>query len=679
MQNRLIHLIGLVLAVALSSVYAEPLPLQREDIFQLEWVSSPKISPDGKRVVYARNSMDIMQDTRTSRLWLIDVDGTHHEPLTGADVKESAPIWSPDGTRIAYVSGSEIHLHWLKTGKSVRLTQLDRAPKDLSWSPDGARIAFAKRVPESPAVLVKPLKAPKQATWAPPPRVTTRLRHERDGSGRIEPGFLQYFVLPADGGTPRQVTSGRFRHDGAAQWLADSSGLIFSGNRNADWETKHKNSELYRVSLVDGSIDALTSRDGPDGEVAVSPDGQWIAWTSYEDKVQTYQVPQLHVMDLQTRKVSVLAGALDRRVSRPTWNASSTGIYFQYPDQGSENIGYVSLSDDVRVVASDLGGEAVARPYGGGSFSISDRNQIAFSHSSPYRPAEVGIVDRRGQVSVITDLNADALDHRQLGEVEEIRYTASTDGLEIQGWIVKPPGYSKDTTYPLLVENHGGPISHYGPHFSPEVQLYAAAEYLVFYPNPRGSTGYGEAFGNLLHNNYPGDDYQDVMDGIDYLVAQGLTSPGQLYVTGGSAGGIMTTWMIGKSDRFRAAVVVKPVMNWISKALTADNHYGYANYRYEGQPWENIETYMKFSPVSLVGSIDTPTLVMVGDEDLRTPLSEAKQLYHALKIRQIDTALVEMPGASHFIAKRPSQLVSKIDHVLAWLEKYPPKSGSLPD
>jgi len=245
------------------------------------------------------------------------------------------------------------------------------------------------------------------------------------------------------------------------------------------------------------------------------------------------------------------------------------------------------------------------------------------------------------------------------------------DQREIQGWIVKPPGYDASKPYPLLVENHGGPVAHYGPYFSPEVQLYAAAGYLVFYPNPRGSTSYGEEFGNLLFNNYPGDDYHDVMDGVDYLIERGLTKEGQLYVTGGSAGGIMTAWMIGKNTRFRAAAVIKPVMNWVSKTLTADNHYGYANYRYPGQPWENIATYMKFSPISLVGNIVTPTLVMVGTEDLRTPLSESKQLYHALKIRDVDTALVEMPGASHFIAKRPSQLISKIDHILAWFERYP--------
>ena len=236
--------------------------------------------------------------------------------------------------------------------------------------------------------------------------------------------------------------------------------------------------------------------------------------------------------------------------------------------------------------------------------------------------------------------------------------------------MVKPPDFEEDKQYPLLVEIHGGPISNYGDRFSAEIQLYASAGYVGFYPNFRGSTGYGEDFGNLLYNNYPCDDYQDIIDGVDHLITAGYIDQEQLYVTGGSAGGIMTAWIIGKNHRFRAASVVKPVMNWISKTLTADNYYGYANYRIPGQPWENFEAYWKFSPISLVGNVETPTMVMVGMEDLRTPISEAKQLYHALKLRRIPTVYVEIPGAYHNIARRPSQLITKIDHNLAWFKKH---------
>jgi len=645
------------------------------DVFELEWVSDPQISPDGARVVYERNGMDIMTDSHSGRLWIVGVDGSGNVPLTGRDISESTAAWSPDGSRIAFTSatgnGAEIHVYWLANGKTARLTQLDRSPRGLSWSPDGEQIAFSMLVPEAPPVLVSPPAKPKGAEWADEPRVTTRLKYERDGSGYMETGYNHYFVVPAIGGTSRQITSGLFHHSGTPQWSADGQSLVFSGNRNDNWEHEFANSEIYRVAIDTGDVVALTDRNGPDESPVVSPDGKKIAYLSFEDKVRTYQVIGLHIMDADGSNKQELLVDLDRSVSGLQWNRASNGVYFQYDDHGDTRIGFTTLSGKSSDVATNLGGTTIGRPYGGGSFSVASSGRIAYTHVTPYRPAELAIIDRRrSDPVIITSLNTDLLDWRELGQVEEIWYKSSVDGRDVQGWIVRPPGFDASRTYPLLVENHGGPIANYGPRFSPEIQLYAAAGYIVFYPNPRGSTGYGEAFGDLLYNNYPGDDYQDVMDGVDVLIESGLASEDHLYVTGGSAGGIMTAWTIGKTHRFRAAAVVKPIMNWMSKTLTADNYYGYANYRYPGQPWENIEGYMKFSPISLVGNVETPTLVMVGTADMRTPISEAKQLYNALKIRGIDTVLIEVPGAYHNIAARPSQLITKIDHILAWFEKY---------
>ena len=318
-----------------------------------------------------------------------------------------------------------------------------------------------------------------------------------------------------------------------------------------------------------------------------------------------------------------------------------------------------------------MGGTSLGRPYGGGSFSVSSDGVIAYTHGRPEHPADVAISQKNKEdVRLITKLNEDLLGDRDLGKVEEIWYESSYDQRQIQGWIVTPPGFDPDRKYPLILEIHGGPISNYGDRFSAEVQLYAAAGYVVLYTNPRGSTSYGEEFGNLLYHNYPGQDYDDLISGVDAVIARGYIYEKNLFVTGGSAGGIMTAWIVGKTQRFRAAVVAKPVMNWYSKVLVADNYYAYLNYRYPGQPWENPETYMKYSPISLVGNVSTPTMVMVGTADLRTPLSEAKQLYHALKLRKIETALVQIPGASHNIVARPSQLIAKVAHVLAWFEKY---------
>lgn len=650
-------------------------PFTSMDVFQLEWVTNPQISPDGNWVVYQRGGMDIMNDQRQSRLWMIKTDGTNHQKLTSNDVSESNPVWSPDGQKIAFSSstehGSEIFVYWLKTGKVARLSQLENSPSRVSWSPDGKWLAFSMKIPSKELSLVSPPKKPKGANWADPPKITTRFKHESDGSGYISPGFNHLFVIPAEGGTPRQITKGDLNHRGTPQWSSDGSHLFISSNLKKDWEYDFRNSEIYKISVESGEVKALTNRNGPDRDFSISPNGQQIAYIGFDDKMQTYQVSRLYVMDIDGSNKKEVKTNLDRSISSPIWEASGKGIYFMYDDKGNTKIGYTELSGKNNVVAHNLGGTGIGRPYGGGSYSVSKNGKIVYTHTTPYHPSELALVKKGDKKErLIMSLNDDLLKYRNLGKVEEVWYKSTFDKRDIQGWIVYPPNFDVKKKYPLLVENHGGPISNYGDRFSPEIQLYATAGYVVFYPNPRGSTSYGEEFGNLLYHNYPGEDYQDVMDGVDVLLQKSFLTEDSLFVTGGSAGGIMTAWMIGKNNRFRAAAVIKPVMNWISKTLTADNYYGYANSRYPGQPWENMDAYMKFSPISLVGNIQTPTLVMVGTSDLRTPLSEAKQLYHALKIRRIETALVEVPGAPHFISRRPSQLITKIEHILAWFDRY---------
>tara|TARA_B100000401_G_scaffold393343_1_gene301155 strand:- start:128 stop:1258 length:1131 start_codon:yes stop_codon:yes gene_type:complete len=374
-------------------------------------------------------------------------------------------------------------------------------------------------------------------------------------------------------------------------------------------------------------------------------------------------------MNIDGSNKTEIKTTLDRDISNLNWSEDNSGLYFTYDDNGNTKIGYVNLKGNTKKLCDNLGGTTIGRPYGGGSYSVSSNGKIAYTITSPYHPSDVAYFDGK-TVKKVTNLNEDLLGNRNLGTVEDIWYRSSVDGRKIQGWIAKPPNFNKNIKYPLIVENHGGPISNYGDRFSPEILLYSASDYVVFYPNPRGSTSYGEEFGNLLYRNYPGDDYHDVMDGVDEMIKTGYIDENNLFVTGGSAGGIMTAWIIGKNDRFKAAVVAKPVMNWISKTLTADNYYGYANSRYKDQPWENFEEYWKFSPISLVGNVKTPTMVMVGLKDLRTPPSEAKQLYHALKLRKIETVYVEIPESYHNISNRPSQLITKVDHVLAWFNKY---------
>ncbi len=656
----------LALAFVFPAATAEEQPFQPMDVFQLEFATDPQIAPDGSQVVYVRASMDIMRDRRRSELWIVDADGAGHRRL-GAG---SSPRWSPDGTRLAYTADGQIQLRWMDTGETATLTQLLESPRNIRWSPDGRHLAFNMLVPHPAPQLAAPPKPPPGAEWAAPPIMEDRFRSRQDGVGYLDFGYSHLFTLPVEGGTPTQVTDGDFQHSSAAAWTPDGRHLVFSSNRNPDWVTDYRNSEIYIAPIDGGEIRALTDRPGPDRSPAVSPDGTRIVFTGYEDRVRTYQVSRLQVMDIDGGGHRVLTADLDRSVSNPVWAADGHRIYFQYDDEGNSRVAFTTLDGEVAILAQDLGGASYGRPYGGGSFSVADTGAFALNRSRPDMPGELAIGAPEAETRPLTALNEDLLGQRTLGEVEEIWWDSSFDGRPVHGWIVKPPGFDPERRYPLILEIHGGPISNYGDRFSAEMQLMAAAGYVVLYANPRGSTSYGEEFGDLLYRNYPGNDYDDLMSGVDAVIARGYVDEDNLFVTGGSAGGIMTAWIVGKTDRFRAAVSQKPVVNWISKTLTADNWYGYYFSRYEGLPWENPEPYWKFSPLSLAGQVTTPTMIITGEEDLRTPLSESYQLYHALKFRGIDTAVIRLPGASHDMSRRPSQLIAKVANIVAWFDKY---------
>ena len=644
------------------------------DVFDLQYVSSPQISPDGSEIIYRRMTFDILKDKAVGNLWTVNANGSNHQKLTSRESEEYGATWSPDGDRLAFISsteeGSEIYIYWKNTSKYAKISQLEGSPSNLSWSSNGTDLAFTMKVKTLAPVLVKMPKKPKGAKWAKTARITDRLYHESDGKGYIDPGFTHVFLISSEGSGVSKLTSGDFNHRGPLSWSKDNSKIYFTSNRSESWEYEFRNSEIYSVNVIDQKISSLTDRDGPDSNPKGSPNGKHIAYLGYQDKVQAYQNTQLSIMDTNGDNTSVISFNIDSSINDYHWDSNSKGIYYSYDKFGDTKIAYLNLDGTSEDLAENLGGTSIGRPYGKGSFTVSNNGVIAYTNTTYKHPSELTVVSGKKSTQ-ITNINSHLLENRNLGFVEEIWYKSSFDNRDIQGWVVYPPNYDSSKDYPFLVENHGGPISNYGSRFSAEMQLYAAAGYIVFYPNPRGSTSYGEEFANLLHHNYPAEDYLDVMDGVDFCIKKGIANEEKLYVTGGSAGGLMTAWIVGKNNRFESAVVVKPVMNWISKTLTADNYFQYSGTRLSGQPWENFQEYWDFSPISLVGQIETPTMVMVGMEDLRTPPSEAKQLYHALKLRKIPTVLVEIPEASHGIANRPSNLITKVAHVLAWFKQHP--------
>ena len=643
------------------------------DVFKLEWADHPQLSPDGRLVVYERGRFDIMKDRKRSSLWLIDAEGRGQRALTSDDGDQRGAAWSPDGKRIAYISASEgkaqIHVLWLDSGASTPITHLIEGPGNLSWSPDGRWIAFTQHVPAQDTPLAKLPTPPQGAEWAAPAKVIDRLTYRIDGGGYIDPGYAHVFVVSADGGAAREVTLGKHDFGGPIAWTHDAKSVIVSANLNDEWEYQPLESELYRVDVDSGALTKLTDRKGPDRNPVISPDGIYVAYIGFDDKNHPYQASHLYVLDLASGKSSALTADSDIDVQEPVWDGNA-GLYFSYDDHGATNVGHVGIQGGkVDIVASDFGGTQVGRPYTGGSMSGA-AGRVAYTRDDTTHLSDVAIVARGGKSKKLTDLDANLLDHKTLGKVEEIHVKSSADGRDIQAWLVKPPRFEAAKSYPLMLEIHGGPFSAYGPHFAPEIQLYAAQGYVVVYCNPRGSTSYGSEFANLIENAYPGQDYDDLMSVTEAVIARGSIDTNNLFVTGGSGGGVLTAWIVGHTDRFRAAVVAKPVINWYSFVLTSDFYALFTKYWFPGVPWENVEHYMKRSPIAYVGNVKTPTMMITGDADHRTPSGEAEQFYQALKLRNVDTAMLRIPGASHEINTRPSNMLDQVLYTIGWFEKH---------
>ena len=645
-----------------------------QDLFDLAYATDPQISPDGESIVYVRRQNDIMTDRAGASIWMIDVASGEEMPFAGRNGSAFAPRWSPDGSRVAYVStegGSpQLWVKWLETREAVKLTGLPNSPSSIAWSPDGRSIAYTMLVNDAaPKLGSAPTNRPEGAEWAKPLDITDRVNFRADGAGELKPGFEKIFLISATGSAPRQLTFGPNHDGGPLSWSPDGRSILFSANRNPDWQTDPVESDVWKLDVATLDATKLTSRDGPDGGALYSPDGRLIAYVGFDDEGRAYEQTEIYVMDVDGANSRIITGNWDFSPDAMEWDAGSRALFVQYDVRGETRVARMGLDGSVRDAVDGVSGAGLDRPYTGGSFSVSDGGTLAFTGGTATRPPEVK-VKGRGSARYLTTLNANLLRTKRLGEVREISVGSSHDGQEVQGWLTLPPGYREGTRVPLILEIHGGPFAAYGPHFSTDNQLYAAAGYAVLSANPRGSTSYGEAFAQEIDKAYPGQDYDDLMSIVDRAIELGVADPDQLYVTGGSGGGVLTSWIVGKTNRFRAAATQKPVINWTTQALTADGTGYFGRYWVGSRPWENPEKFWEQSPLSLVGNVETPTLVVVGGEDYRTPVSEAQQYYSALKLVGVPTAFIRVPGASHAITARPSQSAAKASAILAWFERY---------
>ncbi|KZN30665.1 hypothetical protein N475_24375 [Pseudoalteromonas luteoviolacea DSM 6061] len=669
------HLLAAMPLMAQSSQNSADKVWQYEDVFNIEYAASPEVHPDGYKVIYERRSMDIMSDSVRSNLWQLDLKNKTHSPLLSDSKQYRSARYSPDGRRVAYLTNAEgdnqLYVRWLESGNTARITNVTQGVRNISWSPDGKWIAFTMFKPKAHSGIFKEMpKKPKGAEWAGEATYIDTMLYRRDGGGFIKHGYEHIYIVPSEGGTPRQLTSGDFHHSSHIAWSDDGKSIYFSADRHQDWQNRPRESDIYRLDVKAGDVIQVTNEVGPEYSPKINHQRSKIAYLGFKDKKRSSQNYDIYMIGLDGKDAINLTESLDRPISAHQWDKKGRGLYFSYDDHGQQYVGHVTLKGKVTEKIAALGGQSLGRPYTSGDFSVVGNGRLVVTAANSERPADLALVDKRRSITPLTELNEDFLGHKKSAKVHALTVKSSVDGRDIEAWYALPPNFDGSKKYPLILEIHGGPHTAYGPNFSTEVQLMAAKGYVVVWSNPRGSTSYGEEFANLIHHDYPSKDYNDLMDVVDGMVAKKFIDKDNLFVTGGSGGGVLTAWIIGNTDRFKAAVVAKPVINWISFVLTADAYNYYAKYWMPGMPWEKTEHLWKRSPLSLVGNVKTPTMLLTGELDYRTPMSETEQYYQALQLRNIDTAMVRIPKAGHGIAAKPSNLVQKVGNILAWFERY---------
>ena len=657
--------LSLSLALGLPLAAAQkPKLLDKETFMEMESITAPHISPDGAQIVFSRGYVDKIKDQDRAGLWITDTAGTRLREISNGPWRDSSPVFSPDGKRIAFLSDrdgtTQLHVMWLDTRETLQLTHVERTPTSFKWSPDGKWLAYSAFIQdEEPILPVKLPKAPKGAQWAKPAVIVDRLSWGSDGVGPTNKGYNHVFLIDAmQGGTPRQLTSGNFNHT-APEWSADGKTIFVSGIRKPDAEYLKGDSEIYAIDVTTGDAKQLTDRKGPDGAPTASPNGRYLAYIGYDDQSFTNHVASLYLMDTTGGGKRTWVTKLPSSPNGLLWADDSSGIYYSMEESGTTNLYFSPIDAPVRKITSGvhvLTGVSVAK------------NGVAAAVRSNYKePGTLVTFDiNKPAPRKLLDVNEDVLAGVTLADQEELQVTSS-DGMKVQGWLMKPVNFDPKKKYPMLLFIHGGPWSMYNVAFNWSFQNFAANGVAVLYMNPRGSTGYGQDFVNGIQYSYPGKDYDDLMAGVDAAIAKGWVDDRNLFVCGGSGGGVLTAWIVGHTNRFRAAVSMRPVIDWHSFVGNTDGASWYNQFR--KYPWEDPMEYAVRSPLHYVANVTTPTMVMTGESDLRTPITQSEEFYRALKLLKKETLLVRMPEEFHGW-RRPSHKLLQQLYLQAWFDKY---------
>jgi dipeptidyl aminopeptidase/acylaminoacyl peptidase len=679
-----------------SPAAAQKRNITEKDLFNFNWIADPQISPDGSRVAFVRVTVNDKKDGYNTSIWVVSPGTLETHQLSGG-TRDSAPRWSPDGKYLAFVRVTEkdgktdvpqLSMLAMAGGDSFQFTTLAKGASQPQWSPDGKSIVFLNNA--SPDDLTKPKEAAKnpENKRESDVRVITRAVYRANGAGYLDyahPGHLWLITAPRNADekvVPKQLTSGRFAEDNVT-WARDSSRIYFTSDRNDESYYELPTTTIYSVAAAGGEPARLTTFEMDAGGFSVSPNGKQFAFIAQIGRpVKSYRQPDLWVMDIapdakprnltENFDYDVGAGvAGDNGAPRggsgnpPVWTADGRGVVEVYAKEGRANLATFDAADGKFTVLTN-GDQAV------GSFrSTPDGAKVVYSISTPTLIGDLYLLERPGSNSKqLTHLNDDLFSQLKLTEPEEIWYQ-SFDGKRIQAWVQKPPDFDPHKKYPLILNIHGGPHAAYGFVFDHEFQWMAAKGYVVLYPNPRGSTSYGQDFGNIIQYNYPGDDHKDLMAGVDELIRRGYIDEQKLGITGGSGGGVLTNWAIGHTTRFAAAVSQRDIADWSAWWYSADfTQFQPAWFR--GSPWEDPD-FKTRSPITYVDKVTTPLMLILGEADWRTPTGAGgEQMFRALKYRKIPTVMVRFPNESHELSRsgQPWHRIERLQHIVGWFDKW---------
>jgi dipeptidyl aminopeptidase/acylaminoacyl peptidase len=639
--------------------------------FELERVTNAQIAPDGARIVYAREHVSRLEDKWEQEVWIMNADGSQHRFLA----KGSNPRWAPDSKRILYLGdgepkGTQVFVRWIDAeGPATQITHATEKVADAQWAPDGKMIAFTMFVPAKNKWTISMPAEPDGAKWTKAPRLVETLHYRQDRIGFLEDGYTHLFVVASDGGAPRQLTrgnwsagAGELRQAVGLSWTPDSKAIVLQANRDADADLEYQRSQLLVVEAASAAIRDLVVRPGAWGRPSVSPDGKTVAFTGYPETGKTHTVSDLYIVPFAGGEPRKISGDYDRDPLNLHWAADGSGVYFDADDRGSRNVQFASINGGVKAVTN--GAHVLTLD------SLSKDLIAAGTVTDPDHPAEVARfnVRRPSELTQLTSVNNGLLAGKKPAKTEEITFP-STDNTKVQGWVVKPPDFDPAKKYPLILEIHGGPFAMYNVAFNYMWQNFAANDFVVLYLNPRGSTGYGSAFSGAIDHNYPGPDYDDLMAGVDAVTAKGFIDSSRMYVSGCSGGGVLSSWVIGHTNRFAAAAVRCPVIDWLSMA--GDTDIPLFTYSFFQKPfWEDPSDWLSHSSLMYAGKVTTPTLLMTGVLDRRTPMPQTEEYYAALKKRGVPVALLQFEGEYHGTGSKPSNFIRTQLYMMSWFKKY---------